>query len=549
MVLTSPRMQKLMQARQLAELCARLDIPLGDATSPGQLATLLDPQNSVQRPHLEVIDNALTHLLATPQAQLMIWTPSQVGKSTRVSVAFPFWWMTRRPRDRILNASAEERLARRNGAAVRELVREHGAAYGLNLVADEGSKTDWSIRAGGSMRSRGLRGNFTGQPLDLGIIDDPITSRAQAESLQQRDFVWDWYSSVWSQRKAPTYREVIVMTRWHEDDLAGRLLARDGRVEDGGKWIVIHLPAIALAPDPLRGIYDDPLGRKPGEPLTHPLIESDDVDALVEWWAQKRAMSTARDWAAMSQGVPSDATTALLSEAAIRKATAPAPARADLRRVAVAVDPSGGEGEKHDTAGIGVVGLDADGKAWVLDDRTAVLSPLEWPRRVCEVAAEHDAGTIVYEKNYGGGMTKVLVQQAWAELQRERADAIAAAGDDPLAVEAAEQVGIAGDRNCPHIKGVTGRVSKVLRAEPIAQAVLTGRVQFARDADLTTLTNEWRLWQPGSTWSPGALDANVYGLTEVLPPVESRTKVTRPSGGRQQGARGSAQFAGRRRTA
>lgn len=338
-------------------------------------------------------------------------------------------------------------------------------------------------------------------------------------------------------------------TRWHEDDLAGRLLARDGRVEDGGKWIVIHLPAIALAPDPLRGIYDDPLGRKPGEPLTHPLIEPDDVDALVEWWAQKRAMSTARDWAAMSQGVPSDATTALLSEAAIRTATAPAPARDDLRRVAVAVDPSGGEGEKHDTAGIGVVGLDADGKAWVLDDRTAVLSPLEWPRRVCEVAAEHDAGTIVYEKNYGGGMTKVLIQQAWAELQRERADAIAEAGDDPLAVEAAEQVGIAGDRNCPHIKGVTGRVSKVLRAEPIAQAVLTGRVRFARDADLTTLTNEWRLWQPGSTWSPGALDANVYGLTEVLPPVESRTKVTRPSGGRQQGARGSAQFAGRRRTA
>ena len=816
MALTSPRMQKLMQARQLAELCARLDIPLGDTTSPGQLATLLDPQNSVQRPHLEVIDNALTHLLATPQAQLMIWTPSQVGKSTRVSTWFPFWWMTRRPRDRILNASAEERLARRNGAAVRELVREHGAAYGLNLVADEGSKTDWTIRAGGSMRSRGLRGNFTGQPLDLGIIDDPITSRAQAESLQQRDFVWDWYSSVWSQRKAPTYREVLVMcmtgdtpvlmadgtekplrdvrpgdeiatydngrlstsvvrnwanqgsdatlevrmksgrtvrgnarhpfrvinekgvgvwvrlaslragmrvrcheepgrapharstaatnqqdarecacrttakratrqvtdhhqlvmpdaarcdskgvtgsrprtttiylpskvaaalsaegypmklrdrsigprsfvsttittqarsegycattatsssrahtqqkscrppldtwtvgtdevvevvdvgyedvfdveverthnfvanglevsnTRWHEDDLAGRLLARDGRVEDGGKWIVIHLPAIALAPDPLRGIYDDPLGRKPGEPLTHPLIEPDDVDALVEWWAQKRAMSTARDWAAMSQGVPSDATTALLSEAAIRTATAPAPARDDLRRVAVAVDPSGGEGEKHDTAGIGVVGLDADGKAWVLDDRTAVLSPLEWPRRVCEVAAEHDAGTIVYEKNYGGGMTKVLIQQAWAELQRERADAIAEAGDDPLAVEAAEQVGIAGDRNCPHIKGVTGRVSKVLRAEPIAQAVLTGRVRFARDADLTTLTNEWRLWQPGSTWSPGALDANVYGLTEVLPPVESRTKVTRPSGGRQQGARGSAQFAGRRRTA
>ncbi|QFP94444.1 terminase [Gordonia phage Keitabear] len=790
----SERLQKLLQARQLAELCAKLDIPLGDASSPGQLATLLDPNNQVQRPHLEVIDDALTHLLATPQAQLMIWTPSQVGKSTRVSVYFPFWWMTKRPRDRILNASAEERLARRNGSAVRALVQEFGPAYGLNLVADEGSKADWAIRAGGSLRSRGLRGNFTGQPMDLGIIDDPFISRAQAESLNQRDFVWDWYSSVWSQRKSPTYREVLVMcmtgdtpvlmadgtekplrdvrpgdeiatydngrlstsvvrnwanqgsdsiyrikmksgrevranarhpfltidengnetwkrthtlepgnailgigengetrraprttatnppsaegcarrtttnsdgpkatdgvhprsdarhecatatasppksttrwsphrmaaatsaamfptaatptltgagnsasttttkqavsagccamtatspldmagqpidsarplttwtvtpdevvsvepcgiedvfdvqvdrtenfianglvshnTRWHEDDLAGRLLARDGRVEDGGKWIVVHLPAIAMLEDRVRGIYADPLGRAPGEPLTHPLLDPDDVDGLLAWWAQKRAMSTARDWAAMSQGVPSDATTALLSENAIRTHTKPAPVRDDLRRVVIGVDPSGGEGEKHDSVGIAVAGIDGNGTAWVLDDKTDTLGPMEWPRRVCLAAHQYQAGTIVYEKNYGGGMTKVLIQQAWADLQRE--------GDIPAS------------ENCPHVSGVSARVSKVLRAEPIAQAVLTDRVYFAQLADLTNLTNEWRLWQPGSTWSPGALDANVYALTEVLPPVNAQTEVSRPTGGRQQGARGSGQFAGVRRRA
>lgn len=450
--------------------------------------------------------------------------------STRVSVWFPFWWLTRRPRDRILNASAEERLARRNGAAVRALVEEFGPSYGLNLVADEGSKSDWAIRAGGSLRSRGLGGNLTGQPMDLGIIDDPITSRAQAESLNRRDAVWDWYSSVWSQRKSPTYREVLVMTRWHEDDLAGRLLARDGRVEDGGKWTVIHLPALAMAEDRARGIYPDPLGRAPGEPLTHPLIGSGDTDALLAWWAEKRAMSTARDWAAMSQGVPSDATTALLTETQIRTATRPAPqTRDEFRRVVVGVDPSGGEGDKHDTVGIGVAGLDGAGHAWVLGDYSDVLAPMDWPRRVCEVAHKHQAGTIVYEKNYGGGMTAVLIAQAWADLQREGT--------------------IPGDENCPHVKGVSAKVSKVLRAEPIAQAVLTQRVSFAALVDLTNLTNEWRLWQPGSTWSPGALDADVYALTEVLPPVQSQTEVSRPSGGRQQGARGSSQFAGVRRRA
>ncbi|QDH93488.1 terminase [Gordonia phage Verity] len=462
--------------------------------------------------------------------------------STRVSQWFPFWWLTIRPFDRILMASAEATLARRNGAAVRELVREYGPEFGLNLSPDESSKTDWSIRAGGTMRSRGLRGNFTGQPMDLGIIDDPITNRAQAESLVVRDFVWDWYSSVWSQRKAPTYREVLVMTRWHQDDLAGRLLARDGRVEEGGVWRVVHLPAIAMPVDEKRGVYPDPLGREPGEPLTHPLIVPDDPatwsqapthrEALTNWWAAKRKMSTARDWSSMSQGLPSSAENALLTDADIRAATAPVPD--ELTRVVVGVDPSGGEGARHDTAGISAVGLDEHQHAWFLEDRTAVLTPLEWPRAVCLLAYERDASMIVYEKNYGGGMASALITQAWAALQNE-----------PINADTDETM-IPKSANCPYVKGVSAKISKVLRAEPIAQAVKTGRAKFAQLGNLGSLTNEFTLWQPGSTWSPGALDAAVYGATEVLPPVGSTTELERPEGRRGQ-APGAAQFGGRRR--
>lgn len=784
------KLQKLLLKQRYAELCAVNGIPLNDTTSPGQLAVRLDPHTQVQRPHLEVIDAELTRMLGEPNARVMIFTPSQVGKSTRVSQWFPFWWLTMRPRDRVLMASAEATLARRNGAAVRELVREFGAEFGLNLVADEGSKSDWSIRAGGSMRSRGLRGNFSGHPMDLGIIDDPFTGRAQAESLKVRDFVWDWYSSVWSQRKGPTYREAIVMcmtgdtpvlmadgadlplrdvrpgdqvatyengqvttssvvnwknqgadtiyeittssgrkvranarhpflvvdedgterwvrthtlepgqnlraigengaastaqpmdatnpqsvadyaprttpnygkpkatgqprnktehaecvtgtasnptsstqwsnakagcaqyadshpmtatlartgaencalttttkpdrtenyyattatlqlgteshqkccspqpstyvvtvdeivsivecgredvfdvqidrtenfiangivshnTRWHQDDLCGRLLARDGRVEEGGVWHVVHLPAIAMAEDHARGIYADPLGREPGEPLTHPMIEADDTEGLLEWWANKRAMSTLRDWNAMSQGVPSTAESALLTEAQIRAATAPAPD--EFRRVVIGVDPSGGEGEKHDTAGLVAVGLDDDRHAWFVEDRTAVLSPIEWPRQACLMADALGAGTIVYETNYGGGMARQLITQAWDLLQRD--------GEIPR------------DSLCPMIKGVSARKSKVLRAEPIAQAVATGRAKFARGADLATLQSEFTLWQPGSTWSPGALDAGVYAATEVLPEAPTGASVMRPTVRRGE-ARGSSQFGGRKRTA
>lgn len=532
-----PRLDKLILKRRLAEMCAEQGIALNSTTSPGQLAVKLDPQTQVQRPHLEVIDGELTRMLAEPNARVMIFTPSQVGKSTRVSVWFPFWWLTIRPRDRILMASAEARLALRNGAAVRELVRQFGAEYGLNLTPDESSKTDWSIRAGGTMRSRGLRGNFTGQPMDLGIIDDPITSRAQAESLDIRDFVWDWYSSVWSQRKSPTYREVLVMTRWHQDDLAGRLLARDGRVEEGGEWRVVHLPAIAMPVDHKRGVYADPLGREPGEPLTHPLILPDKPStwnkettyhgALLKWWSTKKAMSTQRDWSSMSQGVPSNAENALLTDAQVRAAILPAPA--EYRRVVVAVDPSGGEGESHDTAGLVAVGLDDDKHAWFIEDRTGVMSPMEWPRQACLLARSVDAGTIVYESNYGGGMTRQLITQAWDALQRE--------GEIPAT------------SLCPIVKGVPARKSKVLRAEPIAQAVITGRAKFVRGADLSTLQNEFTLWQPGSTWSPGALDAGVYGATEVLPEVPTGGQLSRPSGRRGESRAGSSQFGGRKRTA
>lgn len=784
------KLQKLLLKQRYAELCAVNGIPLNDTTSPGQLAVRLDPHTQVQRPHLEVIDAELTRMLGEPNARVMIFTPSQVGKSTRVSQWFPFWWLTMRPRDRVLMASAEATLARRNGAAVRELVREFGAEFGLNLVADEGSKSDWSIRAGGSMRSRGLRGNFSGHPMDLGIIDDPFTGRAQADSLKVRDFVWDWYSSVWSQRKGPTYREAIVMcmtgdtpvlmadgrevplrdvrpgdavatyengqvttssvvnwknqgadtiyeistssgrkvranarhpflvvdedgterwvrthtlepgqnlraigengaastaqpmdatnpqsvadyaqrtthnygkpkatgrprnktehaecvtgtasnptsstqwsnaragcaqyadshqmtatlaltgaensasttttkpdrtenyyattatlqlgteshqkycspqpstyavtvdkivsivecgredvfdvqidrtenfiangivshnTRWHPDDLCGRLLARDGRVEEGGVWHVVHLPAIAMAEDHARGIYADPLGREPGEPLTHPMIEADDTEGLLEWWANKRAMSTLRDWNAMSQGVPSTVESALLTEAQIRTATAPAPD--EFRRVVIGVDPSGGEGEKHDTAGLVAVGLDDDRHAWFIADRTGVLSPVEWPRQACLLAHEQGATTIVFESNYGGGMARQLITQAWDQLQRD--------GEIPA------------DSLCPMVKGVPARKSKVLRAEPVAQAVLTGRARFVRGADLGTLQNEFTLWQPGSTWSPGALDAGVYAATEVLPEAPTGASVMRPKGRRGE-ARGSSQFGGRKRTA
>jgi hypothetical protein len=117
------------------------------------------------------------------------------------------------------------------------------------------------VKHGGSYRSAGVGGGITGMGFDLGIIDDPIKNMEEAYSQTIRDKIDEWYTSTFWTRQAPGARIILMLTRWHEDDLAGRLLKR---MKDGGEqWEVVVLPAfsepgLALHPD------DD---RRPNEAL------------------------------------------------------------------------------------------------------------------------------------------------------------------------------------------------------------------------------------------------------------------------------------------
>src|SRR5690606_5721943 len=141
------------------------------------------------------------------------------------------------------------------------------------------------------MRAAGVGGSLTGMAGDIGLIDDPHKDRAEADSEEIRENVWDWYSSTFSTRLSPGAPRILIMTRWHPDDLAGRLIKQEGTVDEGGKWIIIVLPAFARE--------GDPLGREPGEPLTHPKIDEDDAEGARAHWEEKRRTSTPRDWAAL----------------------------------------------------------------------------------------------------------------------------------------------------------------------------------------------------------------------------------------------------------
>jgi len=216
--------------------------------------------------------------------RLMLLMPPGSAKSTYASVAFPSWYMLRKPQARVVAACHTESLAAHFGRRVRATIRDYGESTEDGLARDDRSAVRFSTFAGASYFATGVRGPLMGRRADLIVIDDPIKTAAEAESTQCRDALWDWYRTELTTRLTPGGKIVLVMARWHEDDLAARLLA------GGDNWQTLRLPALADKPD-------DPLGRMPGEPLWP---EWEDIAAL----ARRRQAVGSRVWAAQYQQAP-----------------------------------------------------------------------------------------------------------------------------------------------------------------------------------------------------------------------------------------------------
>ncbi len=209
--------------------------------------------------------------------------PPGAAKSTYASVLFPAWWFTQHPTSSVLGASHTADLAAHFSRQIRNLVAEHGPRLGYELAPDLRTAASWRTTEGGSYHSAGVRGPIVGRRADLVIIDDPLKSQAEADSPAQRDHVWAWYRSDLIPRLKPRGRVVVIMTRWHEDDLGGRLL------QGNEPWRSLCLPAIAGDADPL--------GRMPGEALWP---DWEDAAALL----RKREAIGERAWSALFQQNP-----------------------------------------------------------------------------------------------------------------------------------------------------------------------------------------------------------------------------------------------------
>ncbi len=227
--------------------------------TPGLTAYKISKHKFTYPKHIAIIDKALLEIASGKNKRVIFNLPPRHGKSELISKYFPFWYLCNFPDKRIIFSSYEANFAQSWGRRVISLIDEYGNdLFGIKLKANPQTAAYFEIdNHNGSMSSVGAGGSITGRGADLIIIDDPIKNDEEANSLNQRDKLWDWFRSTVYTRLEPDGAIILIMTRWHEDDLCGRIINEFKNIDE--KWRVIKLPAIATE--------DDILGRNIGEAL------------------------------------------------------------------------------------------------------------------------------------------------------------------------------------------------------------------------------------------------------------------------------------------
>lgn len=189
-----------------------------------------------------------------PVRNILITMPPRHGKSTYGSVIFPGYFMARKPSRFLMSTSYNSQLATDFGRQVRDLCNETLTSQALpdfEMSQDSRAVDQWRTTAGGAAYFIGVGGTTSGRAANLLLFDDPLKSREEAESATQRNKVWNYYVSALSTRLQPDIdgippAQIIILTRWHPDDLAGRLMQTDDWKE--GRWLHINFPAIEEKP-------------------------------------------------------------------------------------------------------------------------------------------------------------------------------------------------------------------------------------------------------------------------------------------------------------
>ena len=246
----------------------------------GEWLTVARPEYDWSARHFVEMRRVLERAMLGEVRRAYMQVPIRHGKSEHNTISFAVFLLERDPKKRILVCSYNQRKAEKFSREIRKLAKLRGIA----LSKDRDAAGEWETQDGGGVLAVGAGAGVASVNADLIIIDDPIGSRDDAESQAKRDQVWDWLTNDILARCEPQTIVVMTMSRWHQDDPAGRLLD-----QQSARWTVVDLPAEA---EP-----DDPLGRVEGEPLWPEMRDA-------AWLDEKREELGAYGFASLLQGRP-----------------------------------------------------------------------------------------------------------------------------------------------------------------------------------------------------------------------------------------------------
>jgi predicted phage terminase large subunit-like protein len=307
------------------------------------------------------------HLEAVERGELeklMVWMPPGSAKSTYTSVLFPPWYMGRNPTIPVLGVSNTTELAERFSRRARNITANslYRNIFGFGCSEDTKAAGSWENERGGEFFAAGIGSAIAGRRAKLGLIDDPIKSREEADSDRIRQKHWDWYLNDFLTRLMPGAAQIVIQTRWHEDDLSGRILEREA-----DKWTVIKLPMLA--------VDNDVLGRVPGERL------------WAEWFTDdmvKTAMKDVRAWNALYQQDPAPEDGEYFKRDYFTDYPT-VPAGLHIYGASdYAVTEGSGDYTEH-----GVFGFDFTGNLYILDWWRGQSASDKWIEKQCDLIAQY----------------------------------------------------------------------------------------------------------------------------------------------------------------
>jgi hypothetical protein len=422
----------------------------------------------------KLICDKLTAFARGDIKKLMVFMPPQHGKSQLTTRLFPAYQLGLNPNKRTVVASYNATLASRFNRDIQRIIDDEKYHDVFpNTILNESNVVKVSdnylrnseifeiVGFKGFLKSVGRGGALTGTPVDLGIIDDPIKDRQEAMSETIREGLWSWYQDVFETRLHNESQQIVIQTRWHEEDLAGKLLKRDN------DWEIIKLEAIKETDLP----YDP---REIGEALWDEKHSIERIEKI------KETSPLTFNSLYQQSPKPLDSIGVLWNRKMIdrlRVKTYP-----ELKRIIVAVDPATTSTKTSDETGLIVCGVDHNENGYLLEDKSGIYTPNEWGGLAVSLAEKWDCDCIVAEKNQGGEMVESVIRQHDKVIR---------------------------------VKLVTATKGKAVRAEPVYSLYEQSKVFHVGEFPL--LESQMVTFNPDAGGkSPDRVDALVWGFTELL---------------------------------